>query len=170
MPALEGVDGRAGLAETVGVPPALRSRLALFALLGAFLIPITTSSLRGLTHVVTCKERTETPFTIITPKTGNPIVTSSTRFERGPNPPPVCGGLALDVRVRSEGPGRLAITLPITNNTRFTWRGTVTLRLGKVLVPAAIGDIPPGETRSDTLHVKFDPGSREISGSLLVGP
>ena len=152
------------------MPPALRSRIALVVLLGAFLIPLVTSSLRGLTHILTCEDATEVPFTLIVPRSGPPVIVSSNVIERGVEPG-VCGGLVLDMGVGpSDEPGRVQLRLPITNNTAFDWRGTVSLRLGGTLIPVEIGEIKSGETGSDTVKVKVDPGQIEVNGSLLIGP
>ncbi|MFP5351603.1 MAG: hypothetical protein ACLGIB_03455 [Actinomycetota bacterium] len=151
------------------MPSALRSRLALFALLGAFLIPIAMSSLRGLTHVLTCKESAETPFTLITPEGMEPQLLSSSRITADTEEY-LCGGLSLNMGARSQGPGKVDMILPITNHSEYLWQGTVTLVVGDTTIPADIGKIPAGETRTDTLELTLDPGELEVNGSLLIGP
>lgn len=149
--------------------PALRSRLALFVLLGTLLIPIGTSSLRGLTHVLTCNEATEVPFTLIVPERGDPVIVSSRVIERG-QPEGVCGGLVLDMAVSPSSPGEVILRLPIANRTDFDWHGTVRIRLGDTIIPVDIGAIRAGETASDSVKVKVSPGEIEVNGSLLIGP
>ncbi len=151
------------------MPSALRSRLALLALIGVFLIPIGMSSLRGLTHVLTCKESAETPFTLITPKGMPPELLSSTRISVE-DEEYLCGGLSLNMGARAEGPGRVSMVLPITNNSEYVWKGSVTLVVGGTSIPANIGEIPAGETRQDVVELELDPGTREVNGSLLIGP
>ena len=152
------------------MPSALRSRIALVVLLGAFLIPIVTSSLRGLTHILTCEEDAEIPFSVIVPEEGPPVIVSSNVIERDV-PDGVCGGLVLDMGVGpSEEPGRVQLRLPITNNTDFDWQGTVSVKLGGTVIPVDIGEIKAGETASDTVKVRVDPGELEVNGSLLIGP
>jgi len=151
------------------MPSSLRSRLALFALLGAFLIPIGMSSLRGLTHVLTCKESAETPFTLITPENEEPQLLSSSRISLE-DEEFLCGGLSLNMGARAQGPGKVDMILPITNHSEFLWQGTVTLVVGGTSIPADIGSIPAGETRTDTLELSLDPGETEVNGSLLIGP
>ena len=151
------------------MPPLLRSRVALFALLGAFLIPISVSSLRGLSHVLTCQEEAATPFEMIIPQRGDPLVTTSTRITRGQEEG-VCGGLTLNMAARIVDDGRIAMVLPITNNTQYLWRGTVKLVVGEVSIPVDIGEIPAGETEADSVPLELDPGTHSISGSLLIGP
>jgi hypothetical protein len=157
------------------MPSILRSRLALIALMGAFLIPIGMSSLRGLTHVLTCEERSATPFTVVVPPEGPPEVLSSTRITRAEpgesaGPEDICGGLSLDIGARSSGGDEVVLILPITNNTEELWRGSVTLDLGTTSVPVDIGEIPAGETATDRVSFEPEEGQVEIAGSLLIGP
>ena len=153
----------------LSMPSILRSRAALVVMLGAFLIPIGMSSLRGLTHVLTCDEAVTTPFTLIIPDEGDPTVVSSTIIERGQEAG-LCGGLFVNPQARAEGSRRVAMILPIENRTEFPWQGTVKLVLGNITIPVDIGEIAAGERESDTVHLDLDPGSHEISGSLLIGP
>ncbi|MEY2568387.1 MAG: hypothetical protein QOE35_2916 [Actinomycetota bacterium] len=138
-------------------------------LLGVFLIPITVSSLRGLTHVLTCDADVATPFTISIPKTGPPSITSSSTITRE-QIAGQCGGLFLNMRVGSAGPSKLKVTLPISNKSKFDWKGTVELKLDKTAVPVDIGNIKAGRTAMDTIDVKVAPGTTEVNGSLLIGP
>lgn len=138
-------------------------------LLGAFLIPIGTSSLRGLTHVLTCDDETEIPFTLVVPEEGDPVIVSSNVIVRD-EPEGVCGGLVLDMGVGPGEPGRVELRLPITNKTKFDWQGTVRIKLGDTVVPVEIGEIKAGETGEDTVKVKVEPGEIEVNGSLLIGP
>lgn len=151
------------------MPSVLKSRVALIALLGVFLIPIGMSSLRGLTHVLTCEEEATTPFTLIVPEDGPPSVVTSTRIERGQTQE-LCGGLLLDLGVNVLDSGELEMTVPITNNTDTRWRGTVELLIDETRVPIDIGEIAAGATESDTVHFRLGAGTHEVSGSLLIGP
>lgn len=141
----------------------------MIVLLGAFLIPIVTSSLDGLTHVLTCRQQAEVPFTVVTPPSGQPTVVSSNTLVRG-QPEGVCGGLVLDLGVGAAGPGRVRLDLPITNKTRFDWHGTVRLRMGSTVVPVKIGEIRHGQTRRVGVTIKVSSGQLELKGSLLLGP
>lgn len=157
-------------ATLASMPSALRSRIALLVLLGSFLIPVGTSSLRGLTHVLTCRDEAEIPFTLIVPEEGPPVIISARSLTRE-TAVGVCGGLVLDMGV---GPGstsgRVRLVLPITNNTRFDWQGTVSLKVGSTIVPVEIGEIRAGETEADTVSLRVQPGEVEVNGSLLIGP
>lgn len=151
------------------MPPILRSRIALLALLGAFLIPIGMSSLRGLTHVLTCTESAKQPFTVIVTD-GRPEVLSSMRIGRG-DTGRLCGGLTLETKARSgDSPRDISLLLPITNHTEHLWRGTVSVVIDKTTIPVDIGEVPAGETRQDTIDLELDKGTTEVNGSLLIGP
>ncbi len=134
-----------------------------------FLIPIGTSSLRGLTHVLTCSEPTEAPFTIVLQAGEPPTILSSASVSRGEEAG-LCGGLLLSTRVGALSANKIRITLPITNRTEFPWEGSVSLKLKDTTVPVSIGGVAPGETREDSVVVSVDPGTTEIGGSLLIGP
>ena len=164
----------------------LRSRVALLLLLGVLLIPITTSSLRGLTHILTCEGQSNTPFAIAVPKKGSgedPTVSSSTRIERpgkkdqkGSESPKrtsetLCGGLALTMAAELGDNEDVAMILSIENRTANLWRGTVSMLLEGTTIPVRIGEVKPGGTESEKVELNLDPGSqRELTGSLLIGP
>lgn len=127
------------------------------------------SSLRGLTHILTCEQDAKTPFTIIIPASGPPQIHSSIKIKPGEKG--LCGGLTLDTRVGAAGPGRVRMSIAITNNTDVKWRGTVQLLLpGEFSLPVDIGEIDPHQTESDELDLNLPTGSHEIEGSLLLGP
>ena len=150
------------------MPSILRSRLALLGLLAAFLIPIGMSSLRGLTHVLTCKEEAKQPFTVIVTD-GRPEVLSSIRIGRK-DTGRLCGGLSLETQARAGDEGEIELILPITNHTDDPWRGTVSVVVGNETIPVGIGEIPPGETSQDSIDLELKEGTTELNGSLLIGP
>ena len=163
------VDPTTASADTEAVPTVLRSRLALLGLFGIFLIPVGLSSLDGLTHVITCRAGTRAPFTLEVPARGAPLVTRAATLtpEEATGQ---CGGLVLDMAVSADRPGHVRVTLPITNNTRYTWRGSVKLVVRGTSVPVSIGEIEPGRTRAESVSVKIGPGSHAVRGTLLIGP
>jgi hypothetical protein len=153
------------------MPTLLRSRIALLALLATFLIPIVTSSLRGLTHVLTCRGEARTPFSMIIPEEGDPLITTSTRLTRGAVAKKVCGGLELNMRARINEEGEILMVLPIRNSSKFDWRGTVKLEIEDIDVPVAIGEIEAGQTERDVVPLRgLREGTHEVNGSLLIGP
>ena len=157
------------------MPSALRAQVALIALLGVLLIPIGTSSLRGLTHILTCQESAAAPFSIEVPEDGLPFITSSSSFERNPDgsvpDTSVCGGLTLDLQIGTAEEDRADVTVAITNESEYGWRGSVQLKLDDIDIPIDIGEIGSGETASDDFQLSLDEGSTyAIEGDLLIGP
>jgi hypothetical protein len=157
------------------VPSALRAQVALIGLLAVLLIPIGTSSLRGLTHVLTCRERSATPFSLDVPADGPPVISSSTVIERGADGEEVsrevCGGLTLDLLIGSRVEDRAEVTLAIANGTDFGWHGSVQLLFDSTPIPVDIGKIDAGATATETFELRLDAGrSYEIEGNLLIGP
>ncbi|MET0727715.1 MAG: hypothetical protein ABWZ76_05400 [Acidimicrobiales bacterium] len=157
------------------MPSALRAQVALIGLLAVLLIPVGTSSLRGLTHILSCRDRSATPFSVDVPEEGPPTISSSTVIERTPEGDvasnEICGGLILDLVMGSRAENRADLFLRITNNSEFGWHGSVQLQLGDTTIPIDIGEIAAGETAEDDVELRLDSGRRyEIEGSLLVGP
>lgn len=146
-----------------------RARIALAALLGIFLIPLITSSLNGLTHVLTCSAETPSTFTIEAPDNSPPVILSAVTVSRN-DEMTLCGGLTLNMGVRQPEGGKVELAVPITNNTKFLWRGSVKLLLDGQTVPIDIGEIAPGATETATVLVKVDAGHHEIDGTMLIGP
>jgi hypothetical protein len=140
----------------------------LTVLLGVFLIPVVLSSLRGLTHVVSCEEAIAQPFEVSFGADGTPLLTGSRLVEAGTDP--VCANLLTDLSMREAGPNRLEVTVPIENRGNDPWRGTVSLEVGGVVIPVEIGLVPPGETRSETIVLRLPEGVTAFTGELLIGP
>lgn len=162
---------------------ALKHRAAVFALFGVMLIPVATSTLRGLTHVLTCQQDVATPFALIIQEDEEPTVISSQTIERGGEEAPeeeepaaaapagrLCGGLSVNLSARTLGPGRVAMTVPITNHTEFPWQGTVLFEVGETSLPIDVGRVEPGATGTDTVEFSLGEGDHELTGSLLIGP
>jgi hypothetical protein len=157
------------------MPSALRAQVALIGLLAVLLIPIGTSSLRGLTHILTCRDRSATPFSVDVPESGPPTISSSTVIEREPSgevvSQEICGGLTLDLVMGSRVENRADVTLLITNNSDYGWRGSVQLKLDDIAIPIDIGEIDAGGTAQDSFELRLDAARRyEIIGNLLIGP
>lgn len=114
--------------------------------------------------MLTCDADVRTPFTVNTD-----TATSSARFERG-DPSGLCGGLQLNMAVGQVRDDRVRLTLPITNTSKYPWKGSVELRIGGSAVPVDIGEIKAGATEVDSIDVKVDKDATEINGSLLIGP
>lgn len=138
-------------------------------IVGIFLIPILVSSLRGLTHVLTCAEGVEAPFSVFVATDGSAVVTGSATGEAGASSG-LCGGLQVDMRAGTVADSRLELTILVTNDSAYPWQGTVDVSLNTTRIPVSIGRIEPGETGSDSIPVRVAEGVNELDGSLLVGP
>lgn len=147
----------------------LRSRVALFGLLAAFLIPLAASSMRGLDHVLTCRDEIRTPFGVSLGGPDGPVVTTSSRM-RIDDPDGLCGGLRVDLAARQPRESSVTMVVPVTNMSRLAWRGTVQLRIGGIDLPVGTGEVPPGATVTDHVDLHLPPGDHELDGSLFIGP
>lgn len=152
------------------MPLALRARLAVAAILAVLLIPVATSSLRGLTHVLTCRAPINTPFTLEVPAAGPPQIASSAVLTRG-EPRRFCGGLTANIAATPTKTGQAQLELDIRNQSKRTWRGSVSLVLDGTTIPVSIGRVAAGHTEraTVTLHLRRAK-SHEVNGKLLIGP
>lgn len=151
-----------------------RNQLAVAALLGIFLIPLTVSSLRGLTHVLTCEEQVATQFTVNL-DSEVPLVLSSTSLASDESGL-LCGVLAIDVAATAVDDRQIEMTFVVSNQTSTQWNGTIALDLtdealtDTISLPIRIGSIGAGSTASENVSVRIREGTYEFSGTLLVGP
>ena len=156
-------------------PNILKSRVALVVLLAVFLIPIGLSSLRGLTHVLTCDEEVATPFTVIFDE-GTAMVLSSVAITAEDSSPTLCDGILVDVQASTPTLDTAELTLIVTNTTEFPWRGTINLELGDqgvmgtTLIPINIGKVDPQAFQTEVVKVNLEDGAHEFGGRLLIGP
>jgi hypothetical protein len=141
-------------------------------LVAILLIPVGMSSLRGLTHLLTCRDQVATPFTMTIVPGADPVIATSARFSREDTR--LCGGLAVDLRARRTGDDSVVMIVLINNSTPSLWLGTVQLQLqqgGRGLhLPLDVGRIPAGSTRSADVPLRLAAGTASLGGSLLIGP
>ncbi|HVR32515.1 MAG TPA: hypothetical protein VMS74_07375 [Acidimicrobiia bacterium] len=156
-------------ADTAVVPALLRSRLALVALFVVFLIPVTQSSLRGLTHVLSCTERVDTPFQVILLEDTEPIVTGSSVVTAGEDST-LCGGLAVQIGAGPSESADIDVVVTVDNTSSNDWFGTVEIDVVGVRVPVDIGRIDSGTSEERRISLALPEGVTEFGGSLLVGP
>ena len=155
------------------MPLLTRHRLPLVVLAVIFLIPIGTSSLRGLTHILTCGDEVGTSVSITSGMTPDepPIVLSSVALEAGDDPR-ICGALLVDLAVGDwrADTGAVELVVRVTNASELDWRGTMQLQVGGNSIPIAIGRVAADSTAEATAWVRGDEDQLEIDGTLLIGP
>lgn len=156
-------------ADTAPVPALLRTRLALVAMFVVFLIPVTQSTLRGLTHVLSCTERVDTPFQVVLLEGEEPIVTGSSVITAGEDPT-LCGGLAVQIGAGPSESADIDVIVTVENQSDTDWYGTVEIDVVGVRVPVDIGRIGAGSTAEERISLSLPEGVTEFGGSLLVGP
>ncbi|MGH2721011.1 MAG: hypothetical protein ACRDJO_05350 [Actinomycetota bacterium] len=151
----------------------LRARVATFALFAMFLIPFGMSSLRGLTHIISCEAPTATPFTMTIADGGQPVITTSMR-QSSEDPEGLCGGLAVDMRARLVGPDAVRMILLVDNASPSMWAGTIKLDLdrggGDLQVPVDLGRLEAGKSGTAEIPLRLAPGETSLDGSILIGP
>lgn len=155
--------------DTAPVPALLRTRLALVALFVVFLIPVTQSTLRGLTHVLSCTERVDTPFQVILLPDTEPIVTGSSVITADEDPT-LCGGLGVQIGAGPSEEADIDVIVTVENLSTNDWFGTVEIDVVGVRVPVDIGRIDAGTSEESRISLSLPEGVTEFGGSLLVGP
>lgn len=144
-------------------------------MLGAFLIPIASSNLRGLGHVLTCEQETKSPFTLLVEEGQEPTILTS-QFFTSEQETTLCssddgGGLELNPRARARGDNRIEMVLPIKNTSDYPWEGSVKLVIAGTSVPVRVGEIASGEIEEARVTLpNLDEGQTVVDGSLLIGP
>lgn len=151
------------------MPALLKSRFALVALFVVFLIPVVQSTLRGLTHVLSCTEVVDTPFQVIMLEGEDPIVTGSAVLERD-DAGSLCGGLEVQIAAGPSATRDIDVIVTISNDSTHDWYGTVELAVVGIRVPVDAGKIPAGGSERRTISLSLPEGVSEFGGSLLVGP
>jgi|SRR6056297_1428819 len=148
-----------------------RAPLALLAVL--FLIPVATSSLRGLTHILTCSDEVGTSISI-SPGLAEgepPTLLSSTALVAGEDPL-ICEALEVQLSIGAfdEDTGDTELLVDIANRSELDWRGTIQLSIAGTRVPLSVGRIEAGETVTASPTVRTGSDQIEVDGQLLIGP
>lgn len=157
------------------LPTSLRARMSLAVLLGIFLIPLTTSSLRGLSHVLTCRD--EIPATVVVDSAGDDDTVllsadSVTADDQASAEVGSCDGIFVDLQLApTDSADEAGVVVTVANRSDADWQGTIALDLSGSEVPVAIGTIEAGQVASDTVTLSVDADrSYEITATLLIGP
>jgi hypothetical protein len=145
------------------------SRIALTLLVGSFLIPLSTSTMRGLHQLVTCTDELDQTFSVTNVDDVRAVITGSTAIVREP-PVGSCAAVEMNMQVKPDGRGFILIKLPVENRSDRTWNSSVILRLDGLRTTVRIGQIPPASTRTKEIRVRLTNELRNITGTLVVGP
>lgn len=148
-----------------------RAPLALLAVL--FLIPVAASSLRGLTHVLSCADEVGTSISISPgQEPGEPPTLLSSRVLVAGDDRLICSALEVDLSIGSfnEASGDTELVVDIANRSELDWRGTIQLSIGAARVPLAVGRIAAGESVTATPTIRTSRDQVEVEGLLLIGP
>lgn len=151
------------------LPFSTTAKLAVAGLLGSLLISLSTSTLGGMTHLVTCTSAIDQTFSITAVDAKRAIVTGSAEVVRRP-PKGECSAVDLNMVVRPDGRGYVRISMPVTNRSSRTWRASVKLRVGRLRIPVPIGSVRPGRTVSKELRIRLTKDLQVVDATLLIGP
>src|SRR3546814_18644724 len=132
----------------------MRAQFACVGLLAVLLIPIGTSSLRGLTHILTCQDDSATPFSLVVPDDGPPTISSSTVIERpAPGEAPsdqICGGLTPDHVMSAPANHRAELPLALANARYSRWPASGHTRLDAHKIPIDTDTIDTADNATPT--------------------
>lgn len=148
-----------------------RAPLALLAVL--FLIPVATSSLRGLTHILTCTDEVGTSISISPGlEPGEPPTLLSSQALVAGEDPLICQALEVELSIGAfdDQTGDTELLVAVTNRSELDWRGTIQLSIAGTRVPIAVGEISAGETVTATPTVRTGSEQIDVEGQLLIGP
>jgi hypothetical protein len=153
----------------VRVKQAARTPALLAALLGSFLIPIMSSNLRGITHLVDCRAPTREAFEVSWDEQNRAVITGSSTVT-AEDSDGICTDVDADVGIRPAGPGRVLATVRVRNDRATSVLATVIFDTGSQRVPVKLGRVLPGSTSSDRITVRGGKRVTQIRTELVVGP
>ena len=153
--------------------PLTRHRLPLVVLAVVFLIPIGTSSLRGLTHILTCDDEVGTYLSITPPlEPGEAPTLLSSQVIEADDDPLVCEALEVELSIGDfeEDTGAVELLLVVANRSDVDWRGTIQLAIDDTQIPLSVGRIAAGSTVDEATWIRRQDDQVAIDGQLLIGP
>ena len=151
------------------MPRLLRFRIGLAALLGVFLIPVGLSSLRGLTHVLTCTDLVRAPFAVVMVDGAGRVVIGSTTIDPDDSGL-LCGGLAVEVAVAPSQVADIELSVTVDNQSGSDWHGSMRLDVAGVTLPIGLGRVDRGSAQLRVVDLTLPEGTTGFAGSLLIGP
>jgi hypothetical protein len=143
--------------------------VAVSGIVGSLLIPVSTSTLGGMHHLVSCVDEVEQTFAVTAIDSKRAIITGSSVITREP-PEGDCASVDMAMRVRPDGKGFVLILLPVSNQTDRVWTTSVILKLDGLKTSVPVGRVKPGQTMTHEVRVRLTKELKNITGTLVVGP
>lgn len=148
---------------------AARTPALLAGLLGAFLLPVATANLRGVTHLIDCRAPTREAFEVRWTASDRALLTGSSTVtvEDGEG---ICDDVDADVAVRPGSEGRVTVTVRVRNDRAAPVHATVIIDTGSQKIPVRLGPVPATSMSADQVIVRGGRRTTAIRTQLLVGP
>ncbi len=151
------------------VPTSTRARVAVSSLVGSLLIPVSTTTLHGQQHLVSCVDEIDQIFAVAAVDANRATIIGSTEIVRDA-PAGDCASVEMEMSVKADGRGFVRIEFPVSNPTDRAWSTSVTLVLDGVTASVPIGRVAPGAVVTKEVRVRLTEALENITGTLVVGP
>jgi hypothetical protein len=147
----------------------LGAKALLAMLLASFLIPVATSSLRGVTHVLECTGANQETFEVFWTKNNKAIITGSAVIEPTNNTG-LCTDVDADMALRPGTEGRVLVTVRVRNDRASDVQATVVVDTGSLEVPVRLGTMRAGTTTARQVTIRGGRKVTVVRTRLIVGP
>jgi hypothetical protein len=147
----------------------LGAKALLGLLLASFLIPVATSNLRGVTHLLECTGPTQETFEVFWTKSNKAIITGSSVIEPT-NTTGLCQDVDADMSLRPGTEGRVLVTVRVRNDRSKNVQATIVVDTGTLQVPVRLGTMRAGTTTSRQVTLRGGRNVTVVRTRLLVGP
>lgn len=145
--------------------------MALALIPAAFLVPLVSSPLAGLTHVPGCRIPPGDPVAVSGANGGTEIAASAVSFDStAVEEAGDCAGIEVLPNVMNDSNGTVRITLAVTNNSSRTVRVTSDLHIDDEIRNLSVGRIEPGGIGVKVVVLPVVRSDRTFSAGLYVGP
>ncbi len=124
---------------------AARTPALLAGMLGAFLLPVATGNLRGVTHLIDCRAPTREAFEVRWTAADRAVITGSSTVtvDEGDG---VCDDVDADVAVRPGLENRVIVTVRVRNERASSVNATVIFDTGSQRVPVRLAGSRAGRS------------------------
>ncbi len=146
-------------------------KLAIAMLPAAFLVPLVSSPLAGLTHVPACRIPPGDPVAVSGFDEAAEIAASALSIDNSTaDGVSLCPGIDVLLSVTNDSNGSVRITLPVTNNSSSAVNVTSDLHIDDDVRNIALGRIEPGKIGVKVVVLPSTRSDRTFSAGLFVGP